>query len=120
MSPPQDRRQVPRYTVAVEVTLDSEHNFYTGLTQDLSQGGLFVATPTLCPIGARVQVRMTLPTSREPIEALTEVRWLRTRDVPGGGGKAGVGLMFLQMSPQAKQAVKDFLAKRESLFFDAD
>jgi hypothetical protein len=51
---------------------------------------------------------------------MTEVRWLRTRDVPGGGGKAGVGLMFLQMSPQAKQAVMDFLAKRESLFFDLD
>jgi len=120
MPPEEERRRTARYTVSVEVTLNSEHNFFTGLTQDLSGGGLFVATPTLCPIGARVQLRMTLPTSPVPIEAMTEVRWVRHHDVPGGGGKAGVGLMFLQMSPQAKQAVKAFLAKRESIFFDAD
>jgi len=116
----QDRRRAPRFTVSVEVTLNSEHNLFTGLTQDLSGSGLFVATTTLCPIGARVQLRMRLPTSDAPIEALTEVRWVRHHDLPGGGGKAGVGLMFLQMTPQAKQAVLAFLAKRESIFFDAD
>ena len=115
-----DRRRVPRYAVAVHVTFESEHNFFTGLTEDLSRGGLFVATPSLCPIGARVQVRMHLPTSAEPLDVLTEVRWVRDRDVPGGGGKAGVGLMFLQMSPKAKTAVKEFLKQRESIFFDAE
>jgi uncharacterized protein (TIGR02266 family) len=115
-----ERRRAPRYTVSVEVTLDSEHNFYTGLTQDLSGGGLFVATTSPCPIGERVSVRMRLPTSPEPVDAITEVRWVRTRDVPDGGGKAGLGLMFVQMSPQAKAAVKAFLARRESIFFDAD
>jgi uncharacterized protein (TIGR02266 family) len=120
MSPPTDRRKSPRYAVAVEVTFDSEHNFVTGLTQDLSRSGLFVATQSLCPIGERVQVKLTLPTSPTPIDALTEVRWVRTRDVPGGGGRAGLGLMFLQMSPQGKEAVKAFLQQRESIFFDAD
>ena len=116
----QDRRQAPRYSVTVTVTFDSEHNFFTGLTQDLSHGGLFVATTCLCAIGERVQVKLTLPTSPVPIDALTEVRWVRMHDIPGGGGKAGLGLMFLQMSPQGKQAVKAFLAQRESIFFDAD
>ena len=120
MLPSPDRRHAPRYTVTVAVTLDSEHNFFTGLTQDLSKSGLFVATTTPCPIGAQVHLRFALPTSKEPIEALTEVRWVRPQDVPDGGGKAGVGLMFLRMSPQGKQAVKTFLSMRESIFFDAD
>jgi uncharacterized protein (TIGR02266 family) len=120
MTQPSDRRLAPRYAVTVQVTLESEHNFFTGLTQDLSGGGLFVATPTLCPIGTRVQVRLHLPTAEAPLDLLTEVRWVRTRDVPGGGGKAGVGLMFLQMSPKAKDAIKQFLNQRESIFFDAD
>lgn len=115
-----DRRLSPRYAVTVRVTFESEHNFFTGLTQDLSGGGLFVATPSLCPIGTRVQVRMHLPTSAEPLDVLTEVRWVRHQDVPGGGGKAGVGLMFVQMSPQAKAAVRAFLRQRESIFFDAE
>ncbi|MBN2573488.1 MAG: TIGR02266 family protein [Deltaproteobacteria bacterium] len=120
MTHPKERRSAPRYAVVVEVTFDSEHNFYTGLTQDLSNSGLFVATQSACPIGERVHVKMTLPTAPAPVEALTEVRWVRTRDVPGGGGKAGLGLMFVQMSSQAKEAVKAFLQQRESIFFDAD
>jgi len=31
-----------------------------------------------------------------------------------------MGLRFLQMSPEAKRAVHDFLTQRESLFFDED
>lgn len=115
-----ERRREPRYSVKVSVTFDSEHNFYTGLTQDLSGSGLFVATPHICPIGTRIAVTLTLPTATTPVQVLTEVRWLRTRDVPGGGGKAGLGLMFVQMTPEAKVAVKAFLARRESIFFDVD
>jgi uncharacterized protein (TIGR02266 family) len=115
-----ERRQEPRYAVKVSVTFDSEHNFYTGLTQDLSSSGVFVATPHICPIGTRIAVTLTLPTAIEPVQVLTEVRWQRTRDVPGGGGKAGLGLMFLQMSSQAKAAVKAFIARRETIFFDLD
>lgn len=120
MLAPNDRRTEPRFEVAVEVTFESEHNFYTGLTQDLSGGGLFVATHQLRPIGERIHLRFTLPSSKEPIEAVTEVRWVREKEVKGGGGDVGMGLQFLQLSPQAKEAVKLFLRKRDSLFFDVD
>jgi uncharacterized protein (TIGR02266 family) len=120
MTPPNDRRHAPRFAVAVEVTLESEHNFFTGLTQDLSSGGLFVATTSRCPIGAQVHLRIRLPTSAAPLDVLTEVRWVRPHDLPDDAGKAGVGLKFLRLSPQAAQAVKSFLEQRESLFFDVD
>jgi uncharacterized protein (TIGR02266 family) len=120
MTQPQDRRLAPRYAVAVEVSLESEHNFFTGLTQDLSSGGLFVATTSRPALGERVQLRMTLPTSPTPLDVLTVVRWVRTRDVPGEGGKAGVGLSFVELSPQAREAIEAFLAQRESLFVDVD
>jgi uncharacterized protein (TIGR02266 family) len=117
---PSDRRLEPRYEVAVSVTFESEHNFYTGLTQDLSGGGLFVATHQLRPVGERIRLRFTLPSSKEPIEAITEVRWVRETAAKGGGAEVGMGLMFLQLAPQAKDAIKGFLAKRDSLFFDVD
>ena len=115
-----ERRQQPRFAVAVQVTMDSEHNFYTGLTQDLSGGGLFVATHHIRPIGEKIHLRFTLPTAAEPIDALTEVRWVRQTAVPGGGGEPGMGLMFLGLSGDAKRAVAEFLRKRESLFYDVD
>lgn len=120
MSSPADRRSEARYAVAVAVTFESEHNFYTGLTSDLSGGGLFVATHQIRPIGERIQLRFTLPSLGEPIEAMTQVRWVRTAAVAGGGGEAGMGLQFLQLSPHAKDAIKAFLKKRDSLFYDVD
>jgi len=120
MPSPADRRLEPRFAVAVAVTFESEHNFYTGLTSDLSGGGLFVATHLIRPVGERVQLRLTLPTYREPIDAITEVRWVRAMALSGGGGEAGMGLKFLQLAPKAKEAIKAFLKQRESLFFDVD
>jgi uncharacterized protein (TIGR02266 family) len=116
----EERRQQPRFAVAVQVTMESEHNFYTGLTQDLSGGGLFVATHNIRPIGERVHLRFTLPTARDPIDALTEVRWIRPTPVAGGGGEAGMGLRFLSLAQPAQEAIKAFLRQRESLFYDVD
>jgi len=120
MSSPADRRSEARFAVAVAVTMESEHNFYTGLTSDLSGGGLFVATLHIRPVGERIHLRMTLPTVREPIDVMTEVRWVRLAPLPGGGGEAGMGLQFLQLDPQAKEAIKSFLKRRDSLFYDVD
>jgi uncharacterized protein (TIGR02266 family) len=113
-------RAAERYDLEIKVDLESEHNFYTGLTSDLSGGGLFVATHLIRPVGERIHLRLTLPTYREPIDALTEVRWVRATALPGGDGEAGMGLQFLQLEPRAKEAIKAFLKKRESLFFDVD
>jgi len=120
MSSPADRRLEPRFAVAVAVTFESDHNFYTGLTSDLSGGGLFVATLQIRPIGERIHLRLTLPNSKEPIEAITEVRWVRQTALACGGGEAGMGLQFLQLAPQAKEAIKNFIKQRETLFFDVD
>jgi uncharacterized protein (TIGR02266 family) len=106
---------MPRHEVTVEVTFESEHNFYTGVTQDLSAGGLFVATPVLRPIGECVRVRFTIPGIPETLDAITEVRWVRARDT--ADGDAGMGLQFLQMSPKTKLAVKAFAERREALVY---
>jgi len=108
-----DRRTAPRHDLNVDVTFESEHNFYTGLTQDLGGGGLFVSTRVLRPIGECVRVRLTLPGSPEVLDAIAEIRWVRPVDT--AEGDAGMGLQFLQMSGKTKQAVKEFVAKREAM-----
>lgn len=120
MTDPADRRLQPRFAVAVQVTMDSEHNFYTGLTQDLSGGGLFVATHVIRDIGDRIRLRFTLPTSPVPIDAVTEVRWIRPTPVQGGGGEVGMGLQFIELPAPAKDAIGAFLLQRESLLYDVD
>lgn len=60
-----------------------------------------------------VRVRFTLPGSDVLLDAITAVRWVRPND--SAEGEAGIGLEFLQMSPATKQAVRDYLAKRQSI-----
>ncbi len=41
---PEDRRKHTRITLKTEVHLGSESNFYTGFTNDISEGGVFIST----------------------------------------------------------------------------
>ena len=50
----------PRVEIHVEVTMESDHNFYTGLSSNVSEGGLFVATHAAPPLGTRLLVRFML------------------------------------------------------------
>ena len=100
--------------------MQTESNFYTGLTQDLSGGGIFVATNQIRPMGELIKVFLTLPGQRETYEILTEVRWVRDTTFSRSVDDPGMGLRFLQMTAGAKKAVADFLTKRDSLFFDED
>jgi len=115
-----ERRVSTRYQVKVEVGMQTESNFYTGLTQDVSGGGIFVATHQLRSVGERIRVLLTLPGQSETFEIITEVRWVRDVTITRGVDDPGMGLRFLQMTPRAKQAVAAFLTQRESLFFDED
>ena len=54
-------RQSQRFPLKIEVTYSSEHNFYTGFLQNVSSGGLFVATHHLASVGETVAVVFTVP-----------------------------------------------------------
>ncbi len=112
------RREHPRYTLEIAVDLQSEHNFYTGLTQNISAGGLYVATNALRPIGAAVRVKLTLPGSSKPVEVDTEVRWVKELSSLRRFDAQGMGLRFVDLSDEAVGTIKAFLAKRDSLFYD--
>jgi uncharacterized protein (TIGR02266 family) len=115
---PSERRTSPRAEVDIAISMQSDHNFYTGLTQDISTGGLFVATHRLRNVGDHVSVTFTLPGSTERIAVDTEVRWIRSLPHPTADAPVGMGLRFVNLSPQAKASIATFLRQRDSLFYD--
>ena len=72
-------RASERYDLEVKVDLESDHNFYTGLTQNISAGGLFIATHALKKIGDRITLKFSIPGTNESVSVETEVRWIRER-----------------------------------------
>ena len=112
-----ERREYRRVPLEVEVSLASENNFYTGFTSDISEGGLFIATRELVPVGTSVEFELKLGSGRVQVKGL--VRWVReysdlTEQVP-----PGVGVEFLNLHPKVAAAINAFIGqRRDSLFYD--
>ncbi|HKQ68354.1 MAG TPA: TIGR02266 family protein [Polyangiaceae bacterium] len=113
------RRAHARHDVELEVTLESETNFYQGLTENLSEGGLFIATHLVRPLGTSIEVSLKLPNLAEPIRAVGTVRWIReysdTSDT-----SPGMGVRFEQIEPEQQERIREFVAARPPLFHDED
>src|SRR5690349_20071586 len=88
-----NRRIHPRFAVDLDVSLSSEHNFYSGFAENISSGGVFIATHIAKRIGERLAISVNLPDGR-PIRCTGEVRWVRMysehSNVP-----PGLGIRFL-------------------------
>jgi uncharacterized protein (TIGR02266 family) len=114
-----EQRADRRLALHVEVDVCSAHNFYTGLTQDISRGGLFVATHQLFPVGQLVTLSFTMPGAAGPFVTEAQVKWLRERG-DDADHPAGMGLAFLTLTAEARASIGHFLLIRDSVFFDHD
>jgi uncharacterized protein (TIGR02266 family) len=112
-----NRRIAPRFAVELEMSISSEHNFYSGLVENISEGGVFVATHVLKPIGSVVEISITLPDSDVAVSGKGEVRWIRDynelSDTP-----PGMGIRFVELASGSVEAIEQFLSQRDPLFFD--
>jgi uncharacterized protein (TIGR02266 family) len=97
----------------VEFVTDT--HFVAGLSQDLSGGGVFVATYRHVAVGTKVHLGFELPDGRL-VEARGVVRWIREGD--GAVGRPGLGVAFTQMSEAALAALVDYCRHRPPLYFD--
>ena len=113
------RREYARFAVDLEVNLGSEHNFYAGLAQNLSAGGVFVATHRMQKVGSKIDLTLRLPDSPETFTIVGEVRWVRVYNVQSDS-PPGLGIQFDALTPEATAAINRFLGQREPLFFDDD
>jgi uncharacterized protein (TIGR02266 family) len=112
-----DRRrggESPRVFVEVEIGLTTESHIYTGLSLDVSTGGLFVATYEAASPGTAVSLHFVLPDGFV-VNAEGVVRWTReaTSDAP-----PGMGVAFVQISVDALNHIAAFCASRPPLYFD--
>src|SRR3982750_3931602 len=100
-------RAAERFDLEVKVDLESDHNFYTGLTQNISSGGVFISTHHLRRIGDRITLKFTLPGSEKVLDVETEVRWIRenTALLSAGVGGTGMGVRFINLTPEVSAAI---------------
>jgi uncharacterized protein (TIGR02266 family) len=111
-----ERREYERRTLEAEIGVYSESNFYTGFSEDISEGGIFVSTYELRPIGSLVKVEFVLPDGHE-VSCKGEVRWVKD-PTDAMDDKPGMGIRFEELASEHLAAIQEFVANREPLFLE--
>ena len=90
-------------------------NFFSGLSGDISEGGVFVSTYRDLAAGSLVELEFALPGSDAPVHAKGDVRWHRD-----GSAEAppGVGIAFDELSPEHRKLIQRFCTMRPPLYYD--
>lgn len=112
-----ERRSFHRRIVHVDIGVQSDTNFFTGFIQDISCGGLFIATYDVFAIGTQLNVNFRLPDG--PVLSLDAVvRWVREYNEISTDLEPGMGVQFEDLSPSDSEAINQFMTKRPPIFYD--
>jgi uncharacterized protein (TIGR02266 family) len=106
---PEDRRKGARRPHRLSVKLlaaeTSDAASYVGLTENLSQGGAFVATRAPCGIGSAIDLIIGLP-QQKIVRARARVCWRRFAS-SDGDTTPGVGIRFERLSAEDADRIRD-------------
>jgi uncharacterized protein (TIGR02266 family) len=113
--------------LSLAITMRGDNNFYVGLSENISETGVFIATQHVLAIGTPVVLSFTLPSSDEPISVVGTVEWVRGPDAMAragdnfadhfGDAKPGMGVCFTDIEQESMHAIRNFMRFRAPDFF---
>ncbi len=107
-----NKRQETRNTAKHRVQYKSGLEFVSEYCEDLSKGGMYLATSALLKKGQMVFIRLELPDVSTPLEIEAKVAHTLSENESQAMGKPpGVGLQFLDLTPRSIVLLKDYLSK---------
>lgn len=110
-----DHRKGPRVTLEVDINLASDSHFFTGLSGDISEGGLFVSTYRNVDVGSEVDLEFSIPNGAVATRGI--VRWQRDASPYG---PPGIGIAFYALTSMEREIIRDFCASRAPLYYEVD
>jgi len=116
-----ERRNMLRRKIFVEIGMHSPTNFFTGFSHDISDGGLFIATYDILELGSMVNVNFALPSKKGDVLSIDgTVCWIREYHESNSDCEPGMGIKFDKLTPPIRDAINKFIAKKPPLFYDHD
>jgi uncharacterized protein (TIGR02266 family) len=104
--------RAPRIAVCLLVSFEIDSCFYVGLTENLSEEGVFIATRAVRDVGSRIDLGIVLP-EQEPLRARGTVVWQR----PPARGKlplSGMGIRFDDLPAHEKSRIRELAEMRDA------
>ena len=109
-------RLTRRAQISLDVGFESDASTFTGVTSDISEGGLFVATHSLPPIGSEIDLRFSLPAGPE-LRMRGVVRWLRDSH-EADSAPPGIGVEFSTLAEHELSLIRAFVDQNVPAFFE--
>jgi uncharacterized protein (TIGR02266 family) len=110
-----DRRHETRTNCDFEVAFLGDSHLIAGLSQDISEGGVFVATYQRLEIGSAVTLGLELPSGRVEVKGV--VRWARP-ELQDSEQRPGFGVAFTEVLPEALAALRDFCRVEPARYYE--
>jgi len=105
-----EKRVGVRKPVRVSVRLETEHDFYAGVSEDVGWGGVFVATDAPPAAGTEVALEIALATGT--VRARGQVRWVRAPSMATIEQPPGCGIAWQALDRRSLAALRRFLQAR--------
>ncbi len=116
--PNSNQRSTERFGFQCEVSAKSGHQFFTGFSENISAGGLFISTYQVQPLGSRFIIAFTVPGVDHEFEAKCVVRWVREYSETQPDMNPGMGVSFEGLSERDEQVLNAIIKRVETMFFD--
>jgi uncharacterized protein (TIGR02266 family) len=110
-----ERRAQVRKPWITDLEFGEDVEFFTGLSCDISEGGLFVSTYQSIPLGTRLLVCFHLPDGTN-VEARGEVRW--ARELGTDTDRPGVGIAFTDLPNETRHGISTLVESLPPLYYE--
>ncbi len=119
MPPKMDKDTAPPHLVDVNTMLNmnTDHQFYNGFSENIEEGGIFVATFDPKEVGAKVVVNFKLP-GGHAVTAQGVVQFVREYNQMTPETAPGMGVRFTALMRDDKEAIESYLQQRAPMFYD--
>ena len=100
----QSKQRFPRIPITVRVQYDYAGSYLFGMSENVSRGGIFIRTDRPLPIGAKMSIQFSIPTSPQIIHAEGRVIWMTEQsDAEVKGQVGGMGIEFLKLGNREQE-----------------
>lgn len=104
--PPSSRRSSLRVPSQMAISFESAGAFYRAYLRNISAGGVYIATDRDLRMGDRFVLTIAVDDAGEQVTLNVEVVWVNKRPSPGSGLDPGVGVAWLDLTPDKKALIK--------------
>jgi uncharacterized protein (TIGR02266 family) len=91
------------------VTFEHANDFARAYLRNTADGGVYVTTDNLFDMGDRFHLLVGVDEPKASFEMNVQVVWVNRSPSPGSGLERGVGVAWLDMTPEKKKLIKSIV-----------